>query len=315
MTLSDVHAKDRAMAKDVLPCPNPLASRLFAYGEAAALEGNAHEAAELFVQVVERAPHWAPAWFALAQARQACGDKLGAVQAYREALRYDVRDILGSGPRLALLEGSAPVALPPAYVTRLFDDYAPHFDRHLRDMLHYRGPEGIVEALQVAGFAQRRFARCVDLGCGSGLMGALLRDRVEEWIGVDLSSAMIAKARQTGSYDDLIVGDCVAYLQSQPAHTLDLIVAADALVYIGDLAPLFAAVAQSLRGEGVFVFTLEQGEALFALSDTLRFRHAESYIHTCSSAVGLEIVYFAPVVTRTEAKADVQGRVVIARKP
>ncbi len=52
---------------------------------------------------------------------------------------------------LARLENRAVAALPPAYVARLFDDYAPRFDRHLTQTLGYRGPELIVSALDSGG--------------------------------------------------------------------------------------------------------------------------------------------------------------------
>ena len=53
---------------------------------------------------------------------------------------------------------------------------------------------------------------------------------------------MIAKARERGGYDALLVDDALAMLGREPPGSFDLIVAADALVYVGDLAPLFVAV-------------------------------------------------------------------------
>jgi predicted TPR repeat methyltransferase len=41
----------------------------------------------------------------------------------------------------------------------------------------------------------------VDLGCGTGLMGPLLRSHVSVLEGVDLSTAMVEKARERGCYD------------------------------------------------------------------------------------------------------------------
>ena len=53
--------------------------------------------------------------------------------------------------------------------------------------------------------------------------------------GVDLSPAMIAKARERGIYDELVAGDAAALLERERERIFDLIVAADSLVYIGDL--------------------------------------------------------------------------------
>ena len=51
-------------------------------------------------------------------------------------------------------------------------------------------------------------------------MGAALRDRTDRLTGVDLSPAMIAKARERDVYDDLIVGDAVALLDVRAAEGL-----------------------------------------------------------------------------------------------
>ena len=118
--------------------------------------------------------------------------------------------------RLALIgRGDAPGALPQAYVARLFDDYAPRFDKHLTKNLGYRAPALIAEALSAVA-SGRRFASALDLGCGTGLMGEALRGRVDRLTGVDLSAAMIAKARERGVYDELVVGDAAAMLGREP---------------------------------------------------------------------------------------------------
>ena len=177
-------------------------------------------AAELFEQALERAPHWAAAWFALGEAREKLGDLDAAAQAFRENARADPADAQGAMARLALIgRGDAPSALPQAYVARLFDDYAPRFDEHLTKNLGYRAPALIAEALSAVA-PGRRFASALDLGCGTGLMGEALRGRVDHLTGVDLSAAMIAKARERGIYDRLIVGDAAALLDARAAGRL-----------------------------------------------------------------------------------------------
>ena len=47
-------------------------------------------------------------------------------------------------------------------------------------------------------------------------MGEALRSGVGHLTGVDLSAAMIAKARERGAYDRLIVGDAAALLRRAP---------------------------------------------------------------------------------------------------
>ncbi|MBP0575354.1 methyltransferase domain-containing protein, partial [Mycobacterium tuberculosis] len=82
-----------------------------------------------------------------------------------------------------------------------------------------RGPAQIAATI-AATAAGRRFARGLDLGCGTGLMAEALAGRVAHLEGVDLSSAMVAKARAKGLYADLRVADVVADLRdaARPAY-------------------------------------------------------------------------------------------------
>ena len=300
------------MTRDPLSAGDIIAERRFAYAKAAAEEGNWGAAAEVFEQALELAPHWAAARFALGEAREKLGDFEAAAQAFRETLVADPADAQGAAARLALIgRGDAPGALPQAYVARLFDDYAPRFDKHLTDNLRYRAPAVIAGALSAIA-PGRRFASALDLGCGTGLMGAELRSHTDRLAGVDLSAAMIAKAREHGFYDRLVVGDALSMLGREPPKTFDLIVAADALVYFGDLAPLFVAVVRVLTSDGLFAFSVEtcEGDG-FKLEPTMRFAHSRSYVETTAREVGLQPLLIRSASTRREAGADVPGLICI----
>jgi predicted TPR repeat methyltransferase len=295
---------------DPLACPDPRAERRYAYAQAAAEDGDWRAAADLIEQVLELVPDWAPAWAALGEAREKLGENEGAAAAFSAALRADPEDLQGAGARLARLENRAE-ALSPAYVARLFDDYAPRFDRHLTETLGYRGPELILAALDAAA-PGRRFGLALDLGCGSGLAGRALRGRVARLVGVDLSPGMIARAG--GVYDETEVADLVAFLADRPAGEADLVVAADAFVYLGDLRPVLLATSRALKPSGLVVFTVESGEAAFELRETMRFRHSDAHIREAATAAGLSIVQLAPASTRREAGAQAPGRIVTLAK-
>ena len=143
-------------------------------------------------------------------------------------------------------------------------------------------------------------------------MGEALRDRVGDLTGIDLSAAMIAKARERGVYDRLVVGDAAAMLDREPPGISDLIVAADALVYVGDLAPLFAAVARALTADGLFAFSVESfaGDD-FRLEPTMRFAHSRSYIETTAHEAGLRPLLVQSASTRREAGADAPGLICV----
>lgn len=303
-----------AVLFDPLACPNPLAERRYAYAIAAVRDGDFAEACEVFEQALELAPDWPPALFALAEARQSLGDREGAASAYRACLAADATDRHGAAPRLALLEGGPAGALPAAYVARLFDDYAPRFDRHLRDELAYRGPERIDEAIEAAA-PGRRFALALDLGCGTGLAAPLLRRRAERLVGVDLSAGMVEKAEATGLYESAHVGEVVGFLSEFDAQGADLVVAADMLVYLGDLAPLFSAVSRAFEPEGLFVFSVESQDGDgFRLQSTMRFTHSRAYVEAALTTAGLHLVDVQTRSTRREADEDVPGLIFVATR-
>ncbi len=300
--------------RNPLVCGDLIAERRFAYGKSAAADGDFATAADLFEQALERVPGWAVALFALAEAYASLGRVDAAAEAFRKTLALDPSDTLGAEPRLARLNGfDALDALPRAYVARLFEDYAPRFEAHLVDSLSYRGPELIVAALD-AVTPGLRFRSALDLGCGTGLMGAAVRGRVARLEGVDLAPAMVARAKARGAYDAVEVGDAIERLARAEAGAFDLILAADVLTYIGDLASLFAALRPALSESGLFAFTAEavEGET-FRLLDGLRFAHSAAYIDACARTAGLEVVALREAWARHESGAEAPGLVGVAR--
>jgi predicted TPR repeat methyltransferase len=300
------------MPHDPLSSSDLLAQRRFAYAKAAAEDGDLSTAAEMLEQALERAPDWAAAWFTLGEVRERLGDLDGAADAFRSTLATDPADAQGAAARLALIgKAEPPVALPEAYVARLFDQYAPHFDAHLTGKLGYRGPALIADALDAAA-PGRRFASALDIGCGPGLMGQALRERVDHLTGVDLSPGMIAKASARGLYDALIVGEATTLLKRSARAAFDLVVASDFLVYIGDLAPLIAAIAGALTAVGLFAFTVETGEGEgFALGPALRFVHTRAYLEATAARAGLHPLLVRPASVRREAGAETAGLIFV----
>jgi len=296
-----------------LDCDDPIAQRRFAYARDAAADGDFAAAAEVLEQTLELAPNWAAAWFALGEAREKLGDGQAAAAAFRATLRLDPKDTQGAGPRLALIENREAAALPAAYVAHLFDDYAPLFDTHLTNELAYRGPKLIVAALDRVAPA-RQFKLALDLGCGTGLMGKALQGRVDRLVGIDLSPKMIGKARESGVYETLEVADVVEFLRACAEPCADLIVAADVLVYLGDLDPLFTRIGRALAPGGLFAFSAEASEGThYRLGPKMRFAHSERYLREVAARAGLVPLVIEAAATRREAGRDVAGWIAVFR--
>lgn len=296
-----------------------IADRRFDFARDLQLRGDLAAAAELMEQAVELAPNFASAWFALGELRQELNLHDAAIVAYRRACAADPDDRHGARLRLIRL-GAEPLAeMSPGYVRALFDQYAPKFDTALRGDLGYRGPEilqrAVIAARQAAGKAVA-FRHALDLGCGTGLAGRAFAPMVETIDGFDLSGGMLAQARATGLYARLEEADMVAALRNEPDVSADLILAADAMVYLGDLAPLCGEVARVLMTGGVFAFTVEAhaGEG-FSLGAVLRYTHSETYLRAVIEAAGLELRELSAASTRRDGGVPVPGFVVVAEKP
>ena len=303
---------------------NLLADRRYAYAEACLAEGDAVGAAEMAEQALEMASDYAPAWVLLGRARAASfaqggaeADRAAALDAFGRALALDPDDVLGSRLHLAGLGAAeAATAIGPGYVRALFEGYAPRFERHLVDELGYRGPRMMVEALDALTGATRQFARALDLGCGTGLMGRALEGRVGWLAGCDLSPAMLAQARRTGLYARLAEADLVAFLGAEPPGSVDLVTAADVFIYLGDLAPALAGIARVLAPGGIAVLTVqspEAGEDLVLGADG-RYAHGDAHLGAAATAARLTIVALRQAAIRRQNKIDVPGRVLILQK-
>jgi predicted TPR repeat methyltransferase len=290
-----------------------IADRRFAYAADYAARGDHHAACDLLRQVLERAPAWAAAWFALGEACAALGKGDDARSAYEQALAAAPDDALGASLKLAQI-GAVPVpnVAPDAYVKRLFDDYADRFDAHLVGRLFYCGPQLLADA--IARLRQPPFTQAIDLGCGTGLCGARFRPHVGALAGVDLSPRMIAQARAKRVYDRLAVADIETFLNGEVAGSADLLLAADVLVYIGDLRSLFAAASRVLRPKGLFAVTAQTTSRGFKLGDDLRYAHAPGYIREVAQASGLSLRLLEDAVARRGAGGNVSGLVAVLEK-
>jgi predicted TPR repeat methyltransferase len=198
------------------------------------------------------------------------------------------------------------------YVRHLFDQFSTDYDERMRGQLAYAAPEILRGLADLIGL---QFAKhdILDLGCGTGLAGIAFKDIAARLDGIDLSPAMIEKARARQIYDNLEVADLETALAQTPAR-YDLLIAADTLVYLGDLDPVFAAAATALKPGGTFLFTVEKAETGFELGPKRRWRHSESYLRDLAQNHGYEVAGFLAASPRTEAGQPVEGFAVALRK-
>ncbi len=272
-------------------------------------------AAEVMEGAVAAAPHWAAGWLLLGDYRTEAGDGPGAMAAYRRVEALDVERVFGAALKLAADgSGVVPGGTDQGYVEALFDEYAARFDTELVRDLGYAVPQ-LLGRMIVVAIAGRRAGRALDLGCGTGLMGAEIRSLCDRLEGVDLSARMLGEARDKGIYDQLTRMELLEFLTADPGG-IDLATAADVLNYCGPLPPVLAAVHAALAPGGLFGFSLELHDRPGTLLQRrqLRYAHnAEEAIAACRAA-GFEIVAVERAGLRNERDIPVAGLLVIAEK-
>src|SRR6478752_5145517 len=281
-----------------------MADRRFEFARDLQLKGDLPAAADLLLQAIELAPDFATAWFTLGEIREELGEVDAAIAAFREAHAADPDDRHGASLRLMRLGAEPLASMPQGYVQALFDQYAPRFEFALVDDLGYRGPELLFRAVLSVRAAARKpafFKRAIDLGCGTGLAATAFAKEVDHFIGIDLAPRMIERARETGLYEELQVDDMLSGLRGKRDASADLILAADAMVYVADLAPVLAEARRVLAAGGLFAFTTEthDGDGVI-IGDGRRYAHSAACVRACVDSAGLKLAHLENRSARNE---------------
>jgi predicted TPR repeat methyltransferase len=295
-----------------------VADRRFEFARDLQLKGDLVAAADLLEQATGLAPNFASAWFTLGEIREQLGQQDAAIAAFRKARAADPDDRHGASLYLMRLGAEAIAAMPQVYVQTLFDQYAPRFEAALVDDLGYRGPSLLFRAVLAVRAAAKKpafFKRAIDLGCGTGLAASAFAKEVDYFTGFDLSPKMIERARATSLYAELEVADMVRGLSGQPDSSADLVLAADAMVYLADLAPVLNEVRRVLVAGGVLAFTVEThaGDGVI-IGGGLRYAHGANYVRATIASAGLTPAHLEDLSARNEDNAPVPGLVVVAVK-
>ena len=241
----------------------------------------------------------------------------------------------------------------------MFDDFADTFDEKL-GALQYKVPQLVGEAaydlLKMSNMDS--FNTVLDAGCGTGLAGRFLRPLVAgSLVGADLSQNMLKLAAEctltkgcglkeeddttraenddderskTPLYDKLVSSDLEKVTIDEltnglPGDSLregfDLIVAADVLVYFGDIQKVLNNFAQLSNGDDTkssfLVFSCERIEdekappAGWKLQSSGRYAHSKSYVQDVASNAGFHPIGYEEIVPRQEKGEDVKGHMFI----
>ncbi len=250
-------------------------------------------------------------WLGFVRLRRKSHD--GARAAFQRTLELAPDDATAAH-HLASLDGTLPERIEAGYVRGLFDDFADRFESTLVDRLAYAVPGQLGRLLSADGLPES--ATVLDLGCGTGLMGAELTGAQRRIDGVDLSPRMLQIARALNLYHDLHEAEALDFLHGATSQW-DAIVAADVFVYVAELGPFIDAVRKRLPAGGRFGFSIECSESgrTELPPETGRYRHAPDVVAEQLAASGFGRIQRERFVIRTEWGAPVAGELLLARVP
>ncbi len=273
------------------------------------------EAVACFCKVITLRPKHPEARRLLALAHCTLGEVDKAMRIYEDWLAENPDDPVARHMLAACSGRDIPERASDGYVQSSFDTFAASFESKLAK-LSYRAPTLVGAMLEDSGLPASQTLDVLDMGCGTGLCGPLIRPYARRLTGVDLSPGMLAQAKEKQLYDELLHIELTEYLRNHPS-SFDVIVSADTLVYFGALEGVLAAAAAALRSGGVLIFTLEHGVAATApdyhLEKHGRYTHARPYVERLLVLNGLT-PDIGQAELRMESGVPVAGLVVRARR-
>ncbi|KAF5872553.1 putative williams-beuren syndrome chromosome protein [Botrytis fragariae] len=124
--------------------------------------------------------------------------------------------------------------LPPSDLQAFYAQWASTYNTHIVALQNYVAPILIAQIARQSPHYPT--LRILDAGCGTGLVGVALAESGAMVIdGLDFSPAMLAQARLTGCYRNLLVGDLLQKIEV-PDGTYDLVTCAGTFTH-GHVGP------------------------------------------------------------------------------
>lgn len=241
-----------------------------------------------------------------------------AAEVYQAILRHDPENVTARFHLDALQLTDGPARVPPEVVQAIYADKSVgrHLETSLREHLKYQTPMILEAALHDLHGEERPVRDVLDLGCGSGLYGTLVRPRAKRLVGVDLSASMVEESRRKRVYDDLHVKDIVDYLTGTQDR-FDLIVAMDVLCYFGDLRPLIRRCAGILKPGGVLACSVERAadDRAWQFHRYGHFLHSAAHLRDAAADAGMREVQMTECALRRELGEDRHGFVALFALP
>ncbi|MBU0675072.1 MAG: tetratricopeptide repeat protein [Proteobacteria bacterium] len=237
-----------------------------------------------------------------------------AILSYQNAIDHG-HDQESAKYMLSALKGESRTSAPQLYITKLFDNYAENFEQTLTEKLGYEVPRLLKELFDDLVPPEVKLGHGIDLGCGTGLAGLHFKERVSRFTGVDLSGGMIKKAEEKKIYDSLHRADITEHLNSSP-ECFDLFIATDVFIYLGEIRPLFTAIAKRASDHALMLFSVELGEgnADYTLQKSGRYCYSPDYLQRLARDTGFKVLALREARLRKEKGEWLRGLLIAMGK-
>lgn len=226
--------------------------------------------------------------------------------------------------QIAAIKGEVVERASDGYVKKHFDSFADSFNEVL-GRLEYRAPEMVADVVNRLMEGRDPIGDVVDLGCGTGLCGPLIRQHCKVLTGMDLSEGMLRKAAELkqddGSriYDHLVEAELVTFLNEAPRDCFGMATCVDTLCYFGPLDEMMRELQPALRPGGIMIATVERSDDLdgpgYEIDQSGRYSHTKPYLEQTADAAGLNFISAEEVILRKELGKDVNGYVFVVERP
>jgi len=264
--------------------------------------GQLHKASEHFNAILKQDPRHFNALTNLAAIATRLKQRTQAI--YLLSRAHDIKPNDASCAFMLHALKNEPCDTCPDYAKNLFDNYAIHYEKHLQETLNYTLPQHISRLIYQDIQPETLIEHTLDLGCGTGLTGKVLREFTTHLTGVDISAKMLRLAEEKHEYDRLIEQEIVAFLM-QDETKYDLIVAADVLPYFGSLDNLFKAVRARIKPQAYWILSAEiSPNPDWQLQETSRFCHHPSYIHALAHKNQFNVLQQQQHIARQQESLD-----------
>jgi predicted TPR repeat methyltransferase len=273
--------------------------------------------ADILARAAETAAGFPHKSFGILLTRAGCPD--GARVCFETHLSLNPADKDEIAMLLAAVGGALPDRASDRQVEQLYASRAAEWDQGATGPTGYRGHRLVVAAIDE--LHPGRVDTIIDAGCGTGLVGELIRAKAGHLVGVDMSQPMLALARQKNIYDELHCGDLLEYLASHP-RSCDIVASAATLIHFGDLDPVFDAAAKCLRPGGLLACTLFPNDddpdavtigALNGFAQGGCFRHGTGHVTRAAAKHGFVVKTLRQEAHEYVSQSPISGLVVVLR--